>query len=289
MSRIDSLFRAIPKGARTTPVDANGVPCEWVCAGQIDSDRVLMYIHGGGFCLHLPRLYANFAADLSARLNARVLLVDYRLAPEHPFPAAPNDCLTAYRWLLQQPGVDPARLAIAGDSAGGNLSLVTLLQAKQEGLPLAPAAWLLSPGVDCDWAEEDLPRLQKTDPMFSVQALELMNPYFATADRSDYRVSPVKGDLRGLPPVLIEAGQEEMLRGQPELFARQARKAGVVVTSRLWQGMPHVFQLFSFLPEAKRARRQGCRFLENHMAGIARQLRETCRSVRLRRLTAYAR
>ena len=142
---LDIMFPQTPRGARVHRVDADGVPCDWVSAGQVNNDRVLIYLHGGGFSVHMPRLYANFAADLSARLEARVLLVDYRLAPEHPFPAAPNDCLAAYRWLLQQPGLEPGQLMIAGDSAGGNLTLVTMLMAKAAGLPLPAAAWAISP------------------------------------------------------------------------------------------------------------------------------------------------
>jgi epsilon-lactone hydrolase len=261
---MDAMFRTSPRGATVVSVDADGVPCDWVTASGANNERVLLYIHGGGFSVHLPRLYASFAADLSARLQARVLLVDYRLAPEHPFPAAPEDCLATYRWLLEQPGVEPDQVMIAGDSAGGNLTLVTLLMAKQAGLPMPAAAWAISPGVDCDWSHGSLEELQALDPMFSTQALNLMNPYFGDADRDDFRISPVNGDLSGLPPMLLEAGGKEMLREHPAIFARRARAAGVPVKERVWDGMPHVFQVFPFIPEAQRARRRACRFLLGH-------------------------
>jgi len=258
---MDAMFRASPRGAKVIRVDAGGVPCDWVTAHGANTGRVLLYIHGGGFSIHMPRLYASLASDLSARLKARVLLVDYRLAPEHPFPAAPDDCLATYRWLLRQPGVEPEQLMIAGDSAGGNLTLVTLLMAKQAGLPMPAAAWAISPGVDCDWSHSSLEELQALDPMFSTQALNLMNPYFGDSDRNDFRISPVNGDLSGLPPVLLEAGGKEMLKEHPAMFAERARAAGVTVKERVWDGMPHVFQVFPFIPEAQRARRRACRFL----------------------------
>jgi monoterpene epsilon-lactone hydrolase len=212
----------------------------------------------------MPRLYAKFAADLGKRLNARVLLIDYRLSPEHPFPAAPDDCLTVYRWLLQQPGIEPGQIMIAGDSAGGNLTLVTMLLAKQAGLPLPAAGWAISPAVDCDWSHSSLEELQAIDPMFSTHALDIMVPYFGNSDRSDFRISPIKGDLAGLPPLLIEAGGDEMFREHPAMMARRARAAGVTVKDQVWDGMPHVFQAFPFIPEAQDARERACRFLASH-------------------------
>jgi len=261
---MDAMFRKSPRGATVTSVQADGVPCDWITAHGANTGRVLMYIHGGGFSIHMPRLYASLAADLSARLKARVLLVDYRLAPEHPFPAAPDDCLATYRWLLQQPGVEPGQVMVAGDSAGGNLTLVTMLMAKQAGLAMPAAGWAISPGVDCDWSNSSVEELQGIDPMFSTQALGLMTPYFGDVDRRDFRVSPVHGDLAGLPPLLLEAGGKEMLKEHPAMFAERARAAGVRVEDRVWDGMPHVFQAFGFIPEAQEARARACRFLASH-------------------------
>jgi epsilon-lactone hydrolase len=265
---LEALCPKPPRGTTICTENADGVPCEWINATAADSDRVLFYLHGGGFSLRLPALHRRLVADLSSRLNAKVLLVDYRLSPEHPFPAGPDDCLASYRWLLKQPGVDPKRVVIAGDSAGGNLTLVTLLLIKQAQLPQPAAAWTMSPGVDCDWSIETLEALQKLDPMTSTQALELMTPYFGDADRRDFRISPINGDLAGLPPLLIEAGEREMLREHPGQFAERARSAGVDVVDRVWPGMPHVFQAFGFLPEAKVARQQACSFLEGHMSEV---------------------
>ena len=262
----EAFFPKPPKGTTVCEEDADGVPCEWISAAGVDSDRVLLYLHGGGFSVRIPALHRRLAADLSSRLNAKVLLVDYRLAPEYPFPAGPDDCLTSYRWLLKQPGIDPGRVVIAGDSAGGNLTLVTLLLIKQAQLPQPAAAWTMSPGVDCGWSAEAFQALQKLDPMTSTQALELMTPYFGDADRRDFRISPVNGDLAGLPPLLLEAGEREMFRDHPKQFAERARAAGVEVVDRVWPGMPHVFQAYGFLPEAKAARQQACIFLDGHMS-----------------------
>ena len=263
---LDRLFPRPPAGTVVALVNAGGVPCRWASAPGVSPERTLLYFHGGGFSIESPRLHTNFATAIGRGVNARALLVDYRLAPEYPFPAGPDDCLQAYRWLLNQPGVCPSRIVIAGDSAGANLTLVTLLQIKEAGLPMPAAAWALSPGVDCDWSHTNFEELQKLDPMFTRQALDIMTPYFGDADRSDSRISPINGDLRGLPPMLLEAGEKEMLRDHPPRFAERAQAAGVEVVCRVWQGMPHVFQSFGFLPEAKLARQQACDFLNEHMA-----------------------
>ena len=263
---LDRLFPRPPAGTVVSPVNADGVPCRWTSAPGVSPERTLLYFHGGGFSVESPRLHTNFATAIGRGINARALLVDYRLAPEYPFPAGPDDCLHAYRWLLHQPGVDPSRIVIAGDSAGGNLALVTLLQIKEAGLPMPAAAWALSPGVDCDWSHTNFEELQKLDPMFTRQGLDLMAPYFGNSDRSDSRISPINGDLRGLPPILLEAGEKEMFRDHAPRFAERAQAAGVEVVCRVWKGMPHVFQSFGFLPEAKLARQQACDFLNEHMA-----------------------
>jgi acetyl esterase/lipase len=265
VGRVDSLFKHTPRGVDVTDIDAGGVPCQWITPHSGETNRVLYYIHGGAFSIHMPRTYAHFAAAMGRLLHARVLLVDYRLAPEHPFPAAPQDCLSVYRWLLQQPGVEPGRVVIAGDSAGGNLTLVTMLMAKEAGVPLPAAAWAISPGVNCNFFDEGVLHPDDVDPMFTHQALHMMSDYFGDADRNDWRLSPVFGDLAGLPPILIGAGEREMLRNQPGLFAVPARAAGVEVQDKIWRGMVHVFQIFPFLPEARLARNQAAKFLASQM------------------------
>lgn len=266
VAALDRLFPRPPAGTIVSPVNAGGVPCRWASAPGVSPERTLFYLHGGGFSIESPRLHTNLATAIGRGINARVLLVDYRLAPEHPFPAAPDDCLQAYRWLLHQPGIDASRIVIAGDSAGGNLALVTLLQIKEARLPMPAAVWAMSPGVDCDWSHTDFEELQQLDPMFTRQGLDLMTPYFGEADRSDSRISPINGDLSWLPPILLEAGEQEMFRDHPPRYAKRAQAAGVEVVCRVWKGMPHVFQSFGFLPEARLARQQACDFLNKHLA-----------------------
>ncbi len=263
-ARIDGwLGRPAPR-CTLEHVDAGGVPARWVVAHGVFPDRTLLYLHGGGFTFHLPRCYTRFAALLSRRLRARVLLPEYRLSPEHPFPAAPDDCLAAYRWLLQT-GMEPDQLAVAGDSAGGNLTLVTLLEAKRHGLPQPAAAWVLSPGVDFDWSTTDFASLEALDPMFTRAAMTLMDPYVGAADRKDPRLSPIHGDLAGLAPLLLESGEYEVLRDHAPRFAAAVRRTGGIASDRTWRGVPHVFQLVPFLPEARASLQLGVTFLRSHV------------------------
>lgn len=265
--RFDRIFGAGKTRASVVGVDAAGVKCQWIKADGVDDSRVLFYIHGGGFAVHLPRLYGKVAAQLSKQFDAAVLLIDYRLAPEYPFPAAPDDCLAVYEWLLNRHSIEPGQLIIAGDSAGGQLALATMLMAKAAGFPMPAAAWLLSPAVKCDWDDDTRQRFAEVDdPMFNQHSLDLMTHYFVDADRSDFRISPINGDLTGLPPILIESGELEFLSDQPELFASKARMAGVDVEAKVWPGVPHVFQLFNFLPEARLARDEALAFIKARVA-----------------------
>jgi len=244
--------------------DAAGTPALSVVARGVSPERTVLYLHGGGFTFHLPRSYTRFAALLSRQLDARVLVPEYRLAPEHPFPAAPEDCFAVYRWLLDA-GVEPARLAVAGDSAGGNLTLATLLEAKRHGLPQPAAAWVLSPGVDFDWSTTDFAALEPHDPMFTRAAMDLMDPYVGVADRRDPRLSPIHGDLVELAPLLLDCGEYEVLRDHAPRFAAAVRRCGGMAVDRTWPGMPHVFQLMPLLPEARASLRLGTAFLRAHM------------------------
>lgn len=255
------VYGALPRGTTISAVNAGGVSAHWLRRENSDPGRVLFYLHGGGFCTHMPKLYARFAADLGRRLNADVLLVDYRLAPEHPFPAAPDDCIAAWRWLCEQPTTGKPQRFIAGDSAGANLALVTVLQAKEMELPLPDAAWIISPAVDCDWSHDDYTYLQNDCVSFSTDTFRIIDIYFGGVDRADYRISPINGELAGLPPMLIEAGTREMFRKHPERFATDATREGSNIQTRLWKGMPHCFQTLEILPEAQRARESATEFL----------------------------
>ncbi len=198
-------FRVPPDVARS-PVDAGGVRCEWVDVPQSRPERVLIYLHGGGFALRFPNLYARFTAQIGRALGTRALLVDYRLAPEHPFPAAVDDCFNAYRWLLAQ-GVAARNVVIAGDSAGANLTLVTLLRAKAAGLALPACAYVISPPVDCTLSSPSFVENERSDAAFRLATLLALRGRYVAAHRLlDPSVSPLFGDLAGLPPA-VAAGR----------------------------------------------------------------------------------
>jgi acetyl esterase/lipase len=254
----------VPHDVKRTSVQAGGVPCEWLDVPQSRPERVLLYLHGGGFALRFPTLYARFTARVGRALGARVLLVDYRLAPEHPFPAGVDDCLTTYRWLLGQ-GVAAQDIVIAGDSAGANLTLVTLLGAIGAGLPSPACAFAISPPVDLTIASPSFVDNERSDAAFRLATILLLRGRYVGADRLlDPRVSPLFGDLAGLPPLLLQAGTREMLRDDAVRFADRTRSAGVHVELELWHGMQHCFQLLQFLPESGRAIETIARFVTRH-------------------------
>lgn len=249
---------------KRTPVDAGGVRAEWLEVPQSQPERVLLYFHGGGFTLRLPKLYARFTARVARTLGARVLLVDYRLAPEHPFPAGVDDCLSVYRWLVAQ-GVAAHNVVMAGDSAGANLALVTLLGAKASGLPLPACAFVISPPVDLTMSSPSFVDNERSDAVFRLATLKLLRGRYVGCDRLlDPLVSPLSGDLAGLPPLLVQAGTREMLRDDALRFAKRAQSEGVNAEIEMWRGMQHCFQIVSFIPESGRAIDSIRRFVSRH-------------------------
>ncbi|HTP73832.1 MAG TPA: alpha/beta hydrolase [Burkholderiaceae bacterium] len=254
----------VPADATRTPVHCDGVPCEWVEVPSSRPERVLLYLHGGGFALHLPQLYAGLAARLARALEARVLLADYRLAPEHPFPAGVADCLNTYRWLRGQ-GVAAHHIVVGGDSAGANLTLATLLGAKAAGLPRPACAFAISPPVDLTLASPSFVSNERSDALFRLATLLLLRDRYVEPERLlEPLVSPLFGDLAGLPPLLLQAGTREMLRDDAVRFAERARSARVQVELELWHGMQHCFQMLQFLPESERAIEAIARFVMRH-------------------------
>jgi epsilon-lactone hydrolase len=247
------------------PVTANGVACEWFAAPDDDEQRVLLYLHGGGFIAHLPTAYREFSRRLGAALKARVLLPDYRLAPEHPFPAGSDDCLEAYRWLLAQ-SVDPKRIVIGGDSAGGNLALATAIRIRDAALPPPACVVMLSPSTDLTGLSASLNYNQDQDPMLVPEALEFVRTTYAPArDLCHPWISPIYDGLAHLPPLLFHAGSTELLVDDSIRAADKARWAGVPVEIRIWPDMPHVFQMMSVLPEARAAIAEIARFVTRYV------------------------
>jgi monoterpene epsilon-lactone hydrolase len=253
-----AVFEAVaappPPGTAVEPADAGGVPAEWVTAAGVDSARVLLYLHGGAYQAGSPAAARRMIALISAAAQVRVLSIGYRLAPEHPCPAAVDDALTAYRFLLQS-GTDPAAVAIAGDSAGGGLTLATLVALRDAGDPLPAGAVAISPWTDLALTSESLVTRADADMMIKPDGIrESVATYLAGADPEHPYASPLYADLHGLPPVLIHVGDAEVILDDSTRFAAKARAAGVDVTLEVWDQMPHVWHAFAgLLPESDQA------------------------------------
>lgn len=241
-------------GVKLRKVNVGDIPCEWVLAPDADPDVRLLYLHGGGWVSGSGGNYLPLAADISAAARCAVLVCDYRLAPEHPFPAGLDDCVAAHDWLVANGPTGPARAKatfIAGDSAGGNLTLATLLALKERQRPLPAGGIAISPATDFTLASESLRSVH--DPIISARTMpEFRQRYLDKTDPSLALASPAFGDFRGLPPLLIQAGEHEMLRDDSIRVAKKARADGVRVTLEIWPGMVHVFQIRG-LPESREA------------------------------------
>ena len=241
-------------GTRVEPADADGVAAEWVVAAGVTGQRVVLCFHGGGYQTGSPASLRGLLALLSAAAQARVLSAGYRLAPEHPFPAAIEDALTAYRWLIA--GGTPARqVVISGNSSGGGLALGALVALRDAGDPLPGAAVVMSPWTDLDLTGESMRTRAASDVMLTPEgAREGADWYLAGQDPRHPYASPLYADLHGLPPMLIQAGDAEILRDDSTRFAAAAQAAGVDVTLEIWDEMPHVWHAFAgLLPEADQA------------------------------------
>jgi len=243
----DRLFTDVRELApvKSRKVNANGVRAELFDAPSARADRVIVYLHGGGYVLGGVDSHRDLIARLSGAAGARCLGLDYRLAPEHPFPAAVDDAVSAYRFVLEQ-GVTPNRIGIAGDSAGGGLTAATLVAIRDRKLPLPSCAALLSPWVDLEGTGESMNGGVSDDPMVRKDLVNMMAPaYLAGGDPRQPLASPLYADLRGLPPLLVHVGRREVLLDDSTRFALAAKRAGVNVELEVWPGMIHVWQIFA--------------------------------------------
>ena len=240
-----------PDDTIVEPVDVDGVPCEWVSVPGVDATRTILYFHGGAYTIGSLGSHRRFVAMLSAATGARVLNVDYRLAPEHPHPAAVDDAVTAYRWLLAH-GHDPAHIVIAGDSAGGGLSAATLVALREQDQPLPAGAALMSPWVDLAMVGASHETRLHLDPMCSRASLQpSADAYLAGLDPKTPLASPVYADLVGLPPLLIHVGDHETLLDDARELCARAEDAGVPVEIWVAPEMIHVWHLFAgMVPES---------------------------------------
>jgi acetyl esterase/lipase len=263
MGRGDRHFRP-PREVAIRPEPAGPVPGEWLVPHGAPARPVFLYLHGGGWSLGWTGIYRRMVAHLALAAGVRAFATDYRLAPEHPFPAALEDSLAAYRWLVAG-GVPPGEIVLGGDSAGGNLTLACLLALRAAGEPLPAAAVCISPATDLATPRPSFDA--DRDPLLSSKlARNMMRWYAGDRDLTDPRLSPSYGNLRGLPPLLVQAGGDELLRDDAEAFAARARAAGVDVTLAVWPGMWHVWHLFvPWLPEARRATEDVGAFVRRHL------------------------
>jgi monoterpene epsilon-lactone hydrolase len=243
-----------PPTTRTIPVDADGVRADMIATPASDADRYILFLHGGAFIIGSPNLYRHLTWRIASAACARVMAVDYRLAPEHPFPAALEDVFTAYNWLVAR-GTDPGRIAVMGDSAGGGLVFSLMLRLRDEGHPLPAAAVALSPWTDLALTGASLRMNATCDPMLRGDDPPLfVNDYLAGADPRAPYVSPLYSDPAGLPPTIIQVGSDEVLRDDAVRMADRMRQAGCQVELEIWPRMPHVWHVFvPLIPEARRA------------------------------------
>jgi epsilon-lactone hydrolase len=249
-------------GVAVRPLVAGGVPAERVIPPGAPRDRCLLYLHGGAWCMGSPRTHRGLVADLASRAAVRAVSVDYRLAPEHPYPASLDDCVAAYGWLLER-RVEPSRVVVAGDSAGGNLAAALLLRLRDAGIPLPAGAVLLSPVTDLALTGASHVTRKAVDPFFAnVGLVSFIEDYVGSHDVAEPYISPLYADLRGLPPLLIHVGDHEVLLDDSVRLGERAVAAGVDATTVVWPGMMHVFQTFApFLPEARTANREIAAFI----------------------------
>ena len=227
------------------PVNAGGIKAEWVTAPGTDAGRAVLYLHGGGYVIGSINTHRSLAARISRAANARVLIIEYRLAPEHPFPAAVEDSVAAYRWMVST-GLKASRITVAGDSAGGGLTVATLVAIRDAKLALPGAGVCLSPWVDLEGLGDSMKSKAAVDPIVQRDGLvEMAKHYLAGKDPRSPLAAPLYADLAGLPPLLIQVGTAETLLDDSTRIAERARKAGVKVTLEPWENMIHVLQIFA--------------------------------------------
>ena len=254
----------IPEGVSTSFIYPKGLPCITVQPKGATPARTILHIHGGAFSSGNGSDFLAMGAAIALAADALVVLAEYRLAPEHAYPAGPDDCFSIYQGLLDL-DVDPLKLCISGDSAGATLVLLTMIRARKSGLPLPAAASIFSPWVDLSMSSDTYVSIK--DPMATRESLQpYLRAYLKDQNAADPAISPFFADLTGLPPLLIQVGSEEVFVGEAEALANRAKASGVNTTLDIAAGMPHIWHLFaSFLPEAKDAIQRIADFFKEHV------------------------
>jgi acetyl esterase/lipase len=268
MASLAGVFENIPfpPDVKQDAVHAGGVAAFWFTPPAAPTDRAILYLHGGGYVMGSVATHRSLIARLALACRMRVLALDYRLAPEHPFPAAIEDTIAAYQWLRDR-GIPATRIAIAGDSAGGGLVLGSLVALRDAGSLLPAAAVVLSPLADLE-LEGDSAHRGIDDPMVTVDGTQLMAAAYLAGGSSarDPRASPVHADFTGFPPLMIEVGTREILLDDAIRVAERAEAAGVPVRLEIGEGLTHVWQLHPHLPEAAASVERIARFIVSRIA-----------------------
>lgn len=254
----------VPDGLSFEETSCDGVPAEWAVPMNLKTRGVVLYLHGGAYAMGSIATHRSLSANIALASKTKCLTIDYRLAPEHPFPAAVDDALKAYKWLLKK-GFKPEKIVLAGDSAGGGLAIATLLRLKEEKMPLPCTAVCLSPWLDLEGKGEQAQMLTKKDPMIDVAAMRVFAAHYVPEEQLKHPLaSPLYGDLSGLPPIYIQVSLSEVLLDDTLRFEKKAKAAGVTVEIETWAKTVHVWQLFgSMLPEAMKAIKKIGAYIEN--------------------------
>jgi monoterpene epsilon-lactone hydrolase len=238
----------------------------WIRPAGSPQGGIVLYFHGGGFIAECGAIHDALLAAIGRAAGARGLMIDYRLAPEHPYPAAADDCFAAWNWMLSS-GFDPARVVFAGDSSGGNLALVTAMRARDDGLPLPAAIVLMSPVLDLTFSGPSCARNDGIDPMFRAETARRIQDWYAPGlDLEDPRISPLFGSTDGLPPTQLHVGSSEILLDDTLRYAAKAARSLAAV----WHGMPHVFPAIRGLAEGDRAIAEMADFIREHTSEATR-------------------
>lgn len=254
----------MPKGICLEVFSIEHLEAEWIAPKKVKHDKVMLYLHGGGYAIGSINTHRALIACIAKDAGIRALAINYRLAPEHPFPAALDDAVLAYTWLIENAGYRPEDILIAGDSAGGGLTLATLMTLRDIDLPLPMAAITLCPWTDLAGTGRSVRTKAQSDPLLPACKVRSWGKQYAGEVGVKHpMVSPLYGDLRGLPPILIHVGTEEIVLDDATRIAEKARTAGSPVTLEVWHGMPHVWHItWQVMPEARRAIRKIAKFVE---------------------------
>ena len=257
----------VATGVSFTPEQIEHVPSEWIKNRDAVDDAVVLYFHGGGYIAGSIDISRFFAAQFAQRIQTPLLLFEYGLAPERPFPEAIDDAVSVYQWLVDVKGISPNRIAFFGESAGGGLVFATLIKLREMGLDLPATAICLSPWVDLAMTGESMITKADKDPILSLEEMQfLVNQYIGENDPMNPLISPLYADLHDLPPIFIQVGTSEMILDDSLRIAKKAEEAGVKVTLDVWEDMPHVFSLFfQFASESRDAIDRVCEYLSKYL------------------------